>query len=90
MGWGLPREGGWAKKWPSKPMETKLVGGISRDFYQDVPGMPEKFEFYNVYIDAAVLGDRLPEGTESLSSAQAGAKGLALRELESACRVSIL
>ena len=38
---------GWGSKslvCPSKPRETKLFGGISRDFRRDVPGAPEKFE----------------------------------------------
>ena len=30
--------------WPSKPRESKLFGGISRDFCRDIPGAPEKFE----------------------------------------------
>ena len=46
MGEGLPRERVGAKSsvCPSKPRETKLVGGISWDFCQDIPGVPEKFE----------------------------------------------
>ena len=28
----------------SKSRETKLFGGISRDFCRDIPGVPEKFE----------------------------------------------
>ena len=43
----LPREGMGAKKvrhvLRKKPRETKLFGGISRDFCQDIPGVPEKF-----------------------------------------------
>ena len=38
---------GWRPKssaCPSKPRETKLFGRISRDFWRDVPGVPEKFE----------------------------------------------
>ena len=38
---------GWGPKssvCPSKPRETKLFGGISRDFWRDIPGEPEKFE----------------------------------------------
>ena len=29
---------------PSKPRETKLLGGKSQDFCRDFPGAPEKFE----------------------------------------------
>ena len=49
-GWGLPREGvgvfhvkGSGPKssvCPSKPRETKLLGGISRDFCWDIPWAP--------------------------------------------------
>ena len=38
---------GWGPKssvCPSKPRETKLFGGTSRDFARDIPGAPEKFE----------------------------------------------
>ena len=38
---------GWGPKssvCPSKPREAKLFGGISRDFWWDAPGAPEKFE----------------------------------------------
>ena len=38
-GWGLR-----SSVCPSKPRETKLFGGISRDFCRDVLGAPEKFE----------------------------------------------
>ena len=44
---------GWRPKrsvCPSKPMETKFFGGISRDFRQDVSGVPEKFERINVCV----------------------------------------
>ena len=50
-------------------------------------------EFYTVQLDAAVLGDRLPEGTQKASPrprqplfCSAGS----VRALESACRVSML
>ena len=45
--WGsLPREGVGANSsvCPSKPRKTKLFGGISRDFWRDIPEVPEKFE----------------------------------------------
>ena len=29
---------------PRNPRKTKLFGGISRDFCQEIPGMPNKFE----------------------------------------------
>ena len=47
---------------------------------------------YNVQMDAPVLGDRLPEGTQKplLSPGRVLFAMPALRELESACRVSIL
>ena len=47
---------------------------------------------YNVQMDAAVLGDRLPEGTQKplLGPGSPFLQCRALRELESACRVSIL
>ena len=38
---------GWAPKssaCPLKPMETKLLGGMSWDFCRDIPGAHEKFE----------------------------------------------
>ena len=38
---------GWGSKssvCPSKPRETKLFGGMSRDFCRDILGAPEKFE----------------------------------------------
>ena len=38
---------GWGPKssvCPSKPRETKLLGGISRGYCWDIPGVPEKFE----------------------------------------------
>ena len=38
---------GWGPKssvCPSKPRETKLLGGISRDFCRVIPEVPEKFE----------------------------------------------
>ena len=46
FGWGggLPREGVGAKKFGMKPREATLLGGISRDFCQDIPGAPEKCE----------------------------------------------
>ena len=48
FGWGggLPRERVGAKKFGTslETQETKLFGGISRDFAQDFPGAPEKFE----------------------------------------------
>ena len=39
-------KGWWSKSpvCPLKPRETKLFGGISRDFCRDVPGVTEKFE----------------------------------------------
>ena len=47
LGGGLPCEGVGAKKksvCPSKPRETKFLGGISRDFGWDIPGAPEKID----------------------------------------------
>ena len=38
---------GWGPKssvCPSKPRETKLFGGISRDFWRDIPRAPEKLK----------------------------------------------
>ena len=38
---------GWRPKssvCPSKPRETKFLGGIFRDYYRDIPVVPEKFE----------------------------------------------
>ena len=37
---------GWGPKssaCPSKPRETKFLGGISRDLCRDIPGAPERF-----------------------------------------------
>ena len=41
VGWGSStwRGGGQTVRW-----ETKLFGGVSRDFCWDIPGVPEKFE----------------------------------------------
>ena len=49
---GLPRERVGAKKsvCPSKPRETKLSCGISRDFGWDIPGAPEKFKKIKVCV----------------------------------------
>ena len=61
FGWGggLPHErgGGGAKSsvCPSKPGETKLFGGISRDFCRDMPGVPEKFEKVKVVFNSRPL-----------------------------------
>ena len=45
-GGGLSREGVGPKgsACPSKPRKTKHLGGVSRDFGWDIPGVPEKFE----------------------------------------------
>ena len=46
MGWGSSTWRGWGPKssvCPSKPRETKLFDGISRDFWRDISGAPEKY-----------------------------------------------
>ena len=32
---------------PSKPMKTILLGGRTREFCRDIPGLPEKYEVFN-------------------------------------------
>ena len=41
---------------PSKPRETKLLGGISRDFCWDILELPEKFEEKNVSVQIIIFG----------------------------------
>ena len=40
---------------PSKPKETKLFGGISRDFWRDIPEVPEKFEKKKVCVQFSLM-----------------------------------
>ena len=44
---------GWGPKssmWPSMPRKSNFLGGISRVFCWDIPGVPEKFEKKKVWV----------------------------------------
>ena len=71
-GGGLPREGvPKTSECPSKPRENKLLGGLSRDFWRDIPGAPEKFEKKTNYVqslDPKVLDIRLGDGRRACTA----------------------
>ena len=60
----------------------------SFDLWEGPPAYGEVW-VYNVWMDAAVLGDRLPEGTQKPLLGPGTPPFAVLRELESACRVGI-
>ena len=62
-GVGVFRANGWGPKSSvcrSKPRETKLLGGLSRDFCRDIPELPEKFEKKKL---CSIFGPRLGQQT---------------------------
>ena len=69
---------GWGPKssvCPSKPRESKLFGGISRDFWRDVPGVPAKFEKIKFVFNFWTLQTWLKVHKTNLSKAFCGSYG---------------
>ena len=88
---------GWGPKssiWPSKPGKSNFFWRDIPGFCRDIPGVPEKFEKKNLYLanGRGRFGGQIAGGDpKAFSRLQQPLFAVpALRELESACRVSIV